>query len=365
MILFVHTLNGTVPGITDSFGATYTNVGGLMFSTTNLLDGTSLPFFIKYDSSGNYTNGPVFLYEISNSDVALNNSSLALGSGTAFDINYGLTTPNSLEVFHVLTDGVLTGNPFSLSMGNALPPQGGFFNIGELNLEFPGFYTSDFTQFGTNDFQIISANISATMQGIANLTWVQSYEQNVASYLVQQKINAGSFVTIATFTDPTVAAFNVVLNPVLLNSGVISTTFTYQIVTVLIDNAGSKISNQVVIQYPLQAAPIQIRAIAGVAFSLNLLTAGFIFGAGNLPYTFSLLSGDLPPTWTLVPAGILSGTAPIAGSYPCILQITDSLGVVIDVVMEIIILINLAPEQLYEINGAGLGIMYSINGTII
>jgi hypothetical protein len=59
---------------------------------------------------------------------------------------------------------------------------------------------------------------------------------------------------------------------------------------------------------------------AGVAYNEGLAPMG-----GNGPYTFSLLSGSLPPGLSLSSAGVISGT-PSAGTFDFTVQVTDGFG---------------------------------------
>ena len=58
-----------------------------------------------------------------------------------------------------------------------------------------------------------------------------------------------------------------------------------------------------------------------IYYSVNLTASG-----GAPPYTFSIVSGSLPPGFTLTPAGQLSGTAGDALSAPFTAQVTDRAG---------------------------------------
>jgi hypothetical protein len=386
MVLFAQTMSGIVPTITDNHGAAYTNVEGLLFSTTNLVTG---PLTVSYNlggglygagvyGSGNYgtpsplptfISGPVYLFEISNNDTPLINGVEDNSLGASFTTTYATTTPNSIEILHVTTGGVLSSNPFTTAMGNSTIPPVGFFNLGKVDREFVGQYTDTFSQNGSGNWAVTAANVNSEMVGIANLVWTQSHQENVAGYLVQQQISGsppGPFVTIATINDPTVKSFNVPLLPVTLNSGVMSTMFTFQILTILIDSFGDTApSNQIVIDYPLQVQPLVLTAGPNLLFSVDLTTIGIIAGIGNLPYTFSLFSGSLPTGYSLTSAGVLSGTTSVAGVYPVIIQVQDALGVAVWSFVQIVIQNGLINGQVFEINGAGLGNIYSINGVPI
>lgn len=57
----------------------------------------------------------------------------------------------------------------------------------------------------------------------------------------------------------------------------------------------------------------------GVAFSFAFMATG-----GLPPYTWSLLTGPLPPGLTLSSAGVLSGTPTTAGTFPYTVKVTDA-----------------------------------------
>jgi hypothetical protein len=72
------------------------------------------------------------------------------------------------------------------------------------------------------------------------------------------------------------------------------------------------------------ACPTSIAASVGEAYSYTYVATG-----GTAPYTFSVVSGTLPPGLTLdEDTGVLSGTPTTAGSYSFGVQVTDALGVV-------------------------------------
>jgi len=60
----------------------------------------------------------------------------------------------------------------------------------------------------------------------------------------------------------------------------------------------------------------------GVPYSAQVVAAG-----GAQPYTWSILSGGLPPGLTLSSTGVISGTPTIAGGFAFTMQVRDQLGV--------------------------------------
>lgn len=71
------------------------------------------------------------------------------------------------------------------------------------------------------------------------------------------------------------------------------------------------------------ACPTNISAIVGEAYSYTYVATG-----GTAPYTFSVVSGTLPPGLTLnSTTGVLSGTLTTAGSYSFGVKVTDAIGV--------------------------------------
>lgn len=72
------------------------------------------------------------------------------------------------------------------------------------------------------------------------------------------------------------------------------------------------------------ACPTNISAFVGEAYSYTYVATG-----GTAPYTFSVVSGTLPPGLTLdEDTGVLSGTLTTAGAFSFGVQVMDALGVV-------------------------------------
>src|SRR4030095_6639335 len=49
---------------------------------------------------------------------------------------------------------------------------------------------------------------------------------------------------------------------------------------------------------------------------------------GTPPFTFSLVSGGLPPGMSLSPSGVVSGTPTTAGTFTITVQVTDATGAI-------------------------------------
>jgi len=60
-------------------------------------------------------------------------------------------------------------------------------------------------------------------------------------------------------------------------------------------------------------------AVQGQAYSFALAATG-----GNSPYTWSVSSGSLPAGLTLSPAGVISGTATVSGSFAVTFKVVDN-----------------------------------------
>ncbi|HEX5735360.1 MAG TPA: putative Ig domain-containing protein [Blastocatellia bacterium] len=74
------------------------------------------------------------------------------------------------------------------------------------------------------------------------------------------------------------------------------------------------------------------RGSVGTSYSQNLGASG-----GQTPYTWSLVSGNLPEGLTLNPAGIIAGTPERAGSTSFSLKLTDTVGSSVNATLSIII----------------------------
>jgi hypothetical protein len=75
------------------------------------------------------------------------------------------------------------------------------------------------------------------------------------------------------------------------------------------------------------ALPVQITtsSVAGGALGASY-AASLVASSGTPPYTWSLVSGTLPPGVTLNPAGYFSGQPTASGTYNVTVQVTDSNG---------------------------------------
>ena len=88
----------------------------------------------------------------------------------------------------------------------------------------------------------------------------------------------------------------------------------------------------------VQTVPIQITTLTlpastvGVAYNRTLTATG-----GTPPFSWSLISGSLPPGLVLDPAGAIRGTATAAGSYTVSIQVTDNAGAIATIGYAIII----------------------------
>lgn len=88
---------------------------------------------------------------------------------------------------------------------------------------------------------------------------------------------------------------------------------------------------------PPSAVPIALAEViggagtVGVAFSVTLESVG-----GTGPYSYSLLSGSLPPGLSLA-SGIISGTPTAAGTYTFTIEVTDANGAVDSTTFQIVI----------------------------
>ena len=73
------------------------------------------------------------------------------------------------------------------------------------------------------------------------------------------------------------------------------------------------------------AAPLQISTALDPVYVNTPFLAPLVASGGFFPYTWTIISGNLPTGLSLSSDGILSGTTSQLGAYPLTLQITDSL----------------------------------------
>jgi alpha-tubulin suppressor-like RCC1 family protein len=88
--------------------------------------------------------------------------------------------------------------------------------------------------------------------------------------------------------------------------------------------------------------PTRLRAaLAGTLYAETLTASG-----GAAPYSFKVVSGTLPPTFTLTAAGVLSGTPPNAGTTSLTVQVTDNNGLFTTAGYELVVAIPIRPATL-------------------
>ncbi len=108
-------------------------------------------------------------------------------------------------------------------------------------------------------------------------------------------------------------------------SGTPTTAGTSSLAVTVTDSAGKTASATFAIviapaPVPLALGPATLpTALAGTAYTTTLQVTG-----GTTPYTLAQTAGTLPTGFTLTAAGVLSGTAPTAGTYTFTAKATDS-----------------------------------------
>jgi len=65
-------------------------------------------------------------------------------------------------------------------------------------------------------------------------------------------------------------------------------------------------------------------AATSVAYSQQLAAIGGVINPPTTNYTWSVFSGNLPPTFSLSPSGLISGTTAVAGLYQFTVQVADA-----------------------------------------
>ncbi len=126
-------------------------------------------------------------------------------------------------------------------------------------------------------------------------------------------------------------------------AGVPTTPGTSPYVLRVDDNAGNNVTRACSIQVNPAALVITSaaslpNALIGVAYSQTLAATG-----GVAPYSWTVASGDLPPSFSLDPGGMLSGTASTAGTFNFTVQATDQSGTVARQITTLVVLAGTAP----------------------
>ncbi len=117
------------------------------------------------------------------------------------------------------------------------------------------------------------------------------------------------------------------VNPTGVLSGEPKTASTFSFTVQVVDSAGASAAAS--LRLTVNAATLGIATAAvlpggqvNTEYSLSFVATG-----GTPPYAdWAITKGTVPPGLTLIPAGVLSGTSPTAGTYSFTIKVTDSAG---------------------------------------
>jgi outer membrane autotransporter protein len=298
---------GGIPGLTLSSG-------GVLSGTPTAGGGSSIT--VKVTDSEN------------NSATQTYTPNMGVPSITLSPANVPAATLHAAYSQAVTAQGGTAPYTYALATGSSLPPG--------LNLS-NGVITGSPTSSGSYTFSIVATDSSG---GTGPYTGTISYTVNVSApnvvlspaSLTNEQVGLPSSQTItasggsAPYTY-TVSAGALPPGISLSSSGVLSGTPTsggsFSFTVTATDsntNTGSQAYTVTVSNASITISPASLNAITdGVAFSQTITASG-----GTSPYSYSLVSGSLPPGISLASNGALSGTPTGAGPYSFTVQAQDS-----------------------------------------
>jgi uncharacterized protein (TIGR03437 family) len=329
----------TLPSLTldTQYFATFTGINGTAPYTFTLLSGT-LPPGITLASNGNLTGSasstgtyPVTLrITDATGATATLSTTLTVNSSSALTISTtalpsGRRT-ESYSVMLVATGGRAPYN-FQLLSGSTLPAG--------LTLSTPGLISGMPTADGTTTFTIRVTDANGDNSQRTLTLNINSGSLNIASDQFSNGIVGSPYTSNLTATGGTPTySFNLLsgtlppglsFSPTGILSGTPSLTGTFPIVIRLTDSAGAttqKSFNILIGSSALSFTNVVLpMAYLGQNYRANLQAA-----AGAQPYTFSIVSGNLPAGLTLDSNGTISGTPTVAGQSTVTFKVTDASG---------------------------------------
>jgi hypothetical protein len=226
---------------------------------------------------------------------------------------------------------------FALSPGNSMPPG--------LNLSSTGEITGTPTAAGTYSFNYTAMEGAATAS--RGVTITISELQITSPTNLPNAINGLPYdyaITVTGGTGPYTFWGCCLGNGLSLSStGVISGTAAginyYDLNLIVTDSAGKTAHKRLalgVVGVPVNRPTINMSSMEDTSLGEQWAQSLYISG-GTPPYTWSVVSGSLPPGMSLLPApaiafnraanaGMISGVPTTVGTYPVVLQATDATG---------------------------------------
>jgi hypothetical protein len=329
----VTVITGSLPnGIAGAaYNQTLSAGGGQAPYTWSIVSG-NIPPGLQFSSSGTITGTPTrngffqFTVQVSDNGQRTATSTLSITVG-GISVSTSSLPDAGLGVAYLQNLQAIGGNaPYTWAVTAGTLPPG-------LTLNPSGAVQGMASQFGTYIFtvQVTDATQSQAQQQLS-IRIVQPLQFSTVS--LPGTVPGGSYsqtLSARGGTPPYQFTLNLGALPPGLsldpNSGAITgtpTTAGSYTFGILLTDGGVQQAQQgfTIVVTRISITTGSLRGVLGAAFSQTLTATG-----GTAPYTWSLAGGNLPAGLTLSPAGLLSGTPTVAGSFPVTFSVTDATNV--------------------------------------
>jgi len=182
---------------------------------------------------------------------------------------------------------------------------------------------------GNSDTQVCTIVVTGTPINLdcATSCGTSSYTSVGASYSAALKVSGGSGTYTFSMVSGSLPAGLTLSTTTGLISGTPTAAGTSTFTSKVVDSKGNSDTQSCTIVVAPSALTMSCgscgsgKGTAGTAYSANMSATG-----GTAPYTYSLVSGTLPPGLTLSGTGAISGTPTTAGTYQFATKVVDAKG---------------------------------------
>ncbi len=336
-------LSSTLPGaqVGTIYSAALTASGGTGPYTYRVVEG-SLPSGLALSNDGVLSGAPAaagaynFTIEVRDNTGATSLFSFPLSVSSATNLSIATAQLPNFVIGAAYNVSILaTGgtSPYLFSVASGVLPAG-------ISLSSAGILSGTSTATGTFQFVVrvtdasgssANANLSLTSASSGGGSGLQFTSTDLTTIRVGQPYSVPLQVSggVGPYRFSVVNGalpVGITLSRDGILSGTATTAGNTTVTIQVIDDIGARVSAPISLNVSSStlafSQPSFLAGRVGELYSQSLVATG-----GSAPYTYSLVSGALPPGVALSSSGTLSGTPTASGSFPVVLRVTDAAGV--------------------------------------